>query len=542
MSLKKFVLVLTLLLLPILFSINANASEEPMHGVWVSTVYGLDFPSTATTDSNKLKADIDAIVKNSKDTGYNTIFLQVRPSADSIYPSDIFPWSKYLTGKNGVAPSDGFDPLQYWIDACHANSLEIHAWINPYRVTKNGDEELKALASNHPAKLHPEWLVKYSDGNYYFNPGIPEVQDLVYNGAAEILQNYDVDGMHMDDYFYPGPDFNDNATYQKYNNGGFSNIADWRRNNVDKLVKELHNLSTLQSVEFGVSPSGIWDNMKDNPLGSNTNGRSSYRQLFADSRGWVKKGYVDYIAPQIYWEFGHSAADFETVAYWWAHVCDGTDVKLYIGLASYNGADAKENSVWYGGKETLKQMRFIAEDTRISGEIHFRYKLINGDKALKSSIKDYYSEASSDVFEDPVIKPLPNDSEENIPQDTVTPEDNFSEDEITVYVNGKRVIFDTPPMVENERTLVPMRAVFEALGAEVKWEQNINTAIAERDGQIMKVQPGSYILRLDEERHLLDVPAKVVNNRILMPLRAISEAFGYYVGWDNNTKTVTING
>lgn len=536
MSLKKLAFILTLVLLPVLFSISANASEEPMHGVWVSTVYGLDFPSVATTDSSKLKADIDTIVKNSKDTGYNTIFLQVRPSSDSFYPSDVFPWSKYLTGKNGQAPSDGFDPLKYWVDTCHANGMKIHAWINPYRVTKGGEAELNQLASNHPAKQHPEWLVKYSDGNYYFNPGIPEVQDIVYNGAAEILENYNVDGMHMDDYFYPGPDFNDKLTYQKYNNGKFSNIADWRRNNVDNLVRTLHNLSSLYGIEFGISPSGIWDNMKDNPLGSNTNGRSSYRQLFADSRGWVKKGYIDYIAPQVYWEFGHSAADFQTVAYWWADVCDGTGVKLYIGLASYNGAEAKADSVWYGGKETIKQMDFVAADSRIAGEIHFRYKLINESEPMRKAIKNYYAQSSSGYEEVPVVKPEP----EPEPEVNEPAKPSVSSD-ITIYVNGSRVKFDTAPVIENDRILVPMRAVFEALGADVTWEQNINTAIAERNGQVMKVQPGSYILRLYDERYLLDVPPMVVDQRILMPLRAISEAFGYSVGWDNQTKTVTIN-
>ncbi len=526
MNLKKIIIFLILTLTPMLFGIGVLASEVPMRGVWVSTVYGLDFPSSATTDSRKLKTEIDTIVANCKETGYNTIFFQVRPSADSFYPSYVFPWSKYLTGQNGLAPADGFDPLAYFIEVCHENSIELHAWINPYRVTKGSDAELNSLSASHPAKLNPQWLVKYTDGNYYFNPGIPEVQDLVYGGVAEILQNYNVDGIHLDDYFYPGVDFDDAEAYQKYNNGNFSNIADWRRNNVDEMVRGLHKLAGLYGKEFGVSPSGIWDNYKDNPLGSNTNGRSSYSQLYADTRGWVKKGYVDYIAPQVYWEFGHKLADFETVTLWWADVCSDTDVKLYIGLASYNGAGAKESSVWYGGKETLKQMEFVSKDTRIDGEIHFRYKLIWEDEKIKNTIKNYYAK---DEFSDNA-------------SDYIPPKQNETQDEIKVYVNGRKIEFDTLPMVENERIMVPMRAVFEALDAVVRWDGATNTAIAEKDGDIMKVQIGSYVLKLNDERHLVDTPAKILNNRTLMPLRAISEAFKYDVKWDGVTKTVSING
>ncbi len=545
MNIKKLIAIFLIMLTPMLTCIGVCASENSMRGVWVSTVYGLDFPSAATTDSTRLKSDIDAIITNVKDAGFNTIFLQVRPGADSFYPSVIFPWSKYLTGKSGLAPSNGFDPLKYWVDACHNNSLEIHAWINPYRVTKGSDAELNALCADHPAKLHPEWLVKYKDGNYYFNPGIPDVQDLVYNGVAEILQNYDVDGLHMDDYFYPGADFNDNATYNKYNNGRFSNIADWRRNNVNELVKSLHNLSRLYGTEFGISPSGIWDNLKDNALGSNTRGRSSYSELFADSRAWVKNGYVDYIAPQVYWEFGYEIADYGIVTKWWQDVCDGTNVKLYIGLATYRASEVGSDSVWYGGKETLKQMQYNHSQSNIDGEIHFRYKLIFGTPGISDVVKNFYAQNTSTVppepnppldIEPPYVPPADGLPETNPPEIGSTPS------EITVYVNGKKILFDTPPIIENDRTLVPMRAVFEALGAVVNWDQATNTAIANRDGVEMRVQPGSYILRLGEERHLLDVPAKIVNNRTLMPLRAISEAFGYQVNWDGITRTVTING
>jgi len=535
MKLNKIIFVFTFVLLSLLTVISASAEEDKMYGVWVSTVYNLDYPNNPTTNSETLKNEIDQIVKTSKEIGFNTIFFQVRPCADSFYPSDFFPWSKFLTGTNGIAPDNGFDPLKYFIEKCHENSMDIHAWVNPYRVTKDGDAELNSLSADHPAKINPGWLVKYSDGNYYFNPGIPEVQDYVYGGVAEILQNYEVDGVHLDDYFYPGPDFNDQATYQKYNNGQFSNIADWRRNNVDNMVRSLHNLSGLYGVDFGISPIGIWDNKKSNSLGSNTNGRSSYTQLFADSRGWVKKGYVDYIAPQVYWNFGNDAADYGIVTKWWEDVCKDTDVKLYIGLATYRGEGADVNSPWYGGKETLKQMEYNSTSPVIDGEIHFRYKFVRDNSDIKTTIKTYYntgSESSSNIGnstenEQPVVPPVNQSTPKN---------------EITVYVNGKKVEFDTPPIAENGRTLVPMRAVFEALGATVEWEEESNSAVAVKGDNVMEVQVGSYVLKYNGERYLVDTPAKIVNNRTLMPLRAISEIFGYGVEWDQDTYSVYIEG
>ena len=179
------------------------------------------------------------MLNNISEMGYNAMFFQVRPSADAFYKSNVFPWSKYLTGQNGLAPADGFDPLTFLVEEAHRKGIEVHAWINPYRVTKTGDEEYSAISSSSPVKQHPEYVVKYSDGNYYFNPGIPEVRKIVVDGAVEIVKNYQIDGIHMDDYFYPGMSFDDAETYNKYGKD-FSNIGDWRRNNVDLLIQELN--------------------------------------------------------------------------------------------------------------------------------------------------------------------------------------------------------------------------------------------------------------------------------------------------------------
>ena len=183
--------------------------------------------------------------------GLNTVFLQVRPSADALYRSGLFPQSRYVSGTCGASPDGGFDVLAYWVEGAHERGLQLHAWINPYRITRNGREELDALPESSPARQHPEWVVEY-DGNYYFNPGLPAVQQLVMDGAAEIVRNYDVDGIHLDDYFYPGTDFNDAETFARYG-ANFSSIDNWRRDNVNTLIASLdETLHTLDpELSFG---------------------------------------------------------------------------------------------------------------------------------------------------------------------------------------------------------------------------------------------------------------------------------------------------
>lgn len=252
------------------------SAEDEMRGIWVSTVLNLDYPSKATTSEAALKSEADSIIAECSAMGINNIFLQVRPCSDAFYKSSVYPWSKYLTGTQGTAPEGDFDPLSYWISSAHSKGIKLHAWINPYRVTKSNDasdSEYNSLAASNPAKLHPEYIVKYSDNQYYFDPGLPEVRELLIEGALEIVKNYDVDGIHMDDYFYPGTGFNDADTYAKYGSG-FSTAEDFRRNNVDLLVKELGEKIHAQdpSCIFGISPSGIWANKTTRPEGSDTGG------------------------------------------------------------------------------------------------------------------------------------------------------------------------------------------------------------------------------------------------------------------------------
>lgn len=389
--LLALVLACVLTLVTPAFAAGTSSASEEMRGVWVSSVYNLDYPSSPTTDPDKLKAEADEILDNCVKWGLNAVFLQVRPSGDALYKSDLFPWSKYLTGSVGTAPQDGFDPLEYWVEAAHKRGLELHAWINPYRITRGKDTEWNSLPSTHPAKMNPDWVVKYSDGNYYFNPGIPEVRDLVTRGAVEIVQNYDVDGLHMDDYFYPGTDFNDAATYQKYGSS-FSNIADFRRDSVNQLVAQLdtavHNIDP--DIQFGISPSGIWANKSTDPRGSNTNGSEHYVSSYADSLYWIESGLVDYIIPQIYWEIGHKLADFATLADWWNDAVAGSDVHLYIGMGAYRCAD-NPTGVWKTTDPLFDSLAYLENKDNVGGCVFFRYGSIPAVSGMADRLTSWYS-------------------------------------------------------------------------------------------------------------------------------------------------------
>lgn len=369
------------------------SGSDTMRGVWVATVNHIDYPSVPTSNSSILKKEIDEVIRNCKEEGFNAIFLQVRPNSDAIYPSDIYPWSAYLTGTQGVAPTKSFDPLEYWVEQAHKNNMELHAWINPYRITTNGVDEWNALNANNPARLHPDWVIQYTNGNFYFNPALPEVRAMIEAGVMEIVNRYKVDGIHMDDYFYPGKDFPDQAYYAILNNGKFSNIEDWRRNNVNVLIQEIDQLihGKDPDLQWGISPSGVWENQSANSLGSNTQGGNpSYSKLYADTRLWALSGWIDYIAPQIYWNVGHEKADYATLVNWWSKTLKNSPTKLYIGLADYKAYQVPDDSVWYGGTEIARQMQMNQETEKVSGEIHFRYKSIVNNPVLSQTIKQRY--------------------------------------------------------------------------------------------------------------------------------------------------------
>jgi uncharacterized lipoprotein YddW (UPF0748 family)/N-acetylmuramoyl-L-alanine amidase len=364
---------------------TAYASTPAFRGVWVATVLNLDYPSANNLSEAALKREADAILDGSKSLGFNAVILQVRPSGDALYKSALFPWSDTLTGEQGKAPPGNFDPLAYFIEGAHSRGLELHAWLNPYRAARNA-QNTGGLSADNPARKNPSWTVAHTDGHLYYDPGVPQVLELILGGIREIAENYAVDGIHFDDYFYPGRTFNDDASYRTHG-GGFSTKEAWRRNNLDKLILESGKLARSENLRFGVAPQAIWANKSNNPLGSDTRGYETYYEQFADTRKWVSEGWVDYITPQIYWEIGRENSDYAKVLAWWADLVSDTGVDLYTGHATYLMNGNNSRPAWAGVDEIPRQYAENAKYPAVKGSIHFRYRLIAGDAAIAEAVR-----------------------------------------------------------------------------------------------------------------------------------------------------------
>jgi uncharacterized lipoprotein YddW (UPF0748 family) len=317
---------ISLLIIATMTLCAANPKRE-FRGAWMHTVYQDQYSKKSTAELKRyLIGQLDSL----QAAGINAILFQVRPSADAFYPSKLEPWSRFLT-KNGKAPSPYWDPLQFMIDESHKRGMELHAWLNPYRASTSANEK---LAPGHIYHKEPWRFVTYKgDGKLYFDPGLPENRQFIEDVVMDIVSRYDVDGIHFDDYFYPypakGEDFPDDASYKKYGNG--MNRADWRRQNVDLLIEEIHELIVMEKpwVRFGISPFGIWRNKKSDPRGSDTNGLQNYDDLYADVLLWAQKGWIDYNLPQLYWELEHKRASSLTLLEWWNN--NAFNRHMYIG-------------------------------------------------------------------------------------------------------------------------------------------------------------------------------------------------------------------
>ena len=317
--------------------------KREFRAAWIQSVNG-QFRGMPT---EKLKQNLIGQLNSLQKAGINAIIFQVRPEADALYASRLEPWSRFLTGVQGKAPEPYWDPMQFMIDECHKRGMEFHAWINPYRTKTTLKSE---LAPNHVYNIHPEWFVTYGD-QLYFDPALPESRRHICMVVSDIVSRYDVDAIHMDDYFYPypikGKDFPDDASFARFG-GGFSNKGDWRRSNVNVLIKKLHE--TIREikpwVKFGVSPFGIYRNESSDPLGSKTKGLLNYDDLYADVLLWAREGWIDYNIPQIYWHIGHPVSDYETLVKWWARNTENRP--LFIGQSVMNtvqNADPKNPSI-----------------------------------------------------------------------------------------------------------------------------------------------------------------------------------------------------
>ena len=331
-----------------------------MKGVWITTVYNQDWPSSSSKGNVEIqKSEFINILEDVMSLGIDTIVVQIRPKSDALYKSSINPWSDILTGVQGKDP--GYDPLEFILEESHKRNIKVHGWLNPYRVTTSGTN-LSVLSANNFARNNPQTVIKYNNAMFY-NPGLPEVREYIVNTVAEIVRNYNIDGIHFDDYFYPGENIDDNYAYRRYGNG--VSLGDFRRRSVDEMVKACYEVikSINGNVKFGISPRGIWKNKSSDVSGSDTSGSESYYDIYADTRTWIKNNWLNYVVPQVYWEIGNKVADYSKLIPWWANEVINTNVKLYIGQGIYKEAVARE---------LLKQIE-LNKKYNINGSILFSY-------------------------------------------------------------------------------------------------------------------------------------------------------------------------
>ncbi|MEU5725844.1 family 10 glycosylhydrolase [Micromonospora sp. NPDC047738] len=367
----------------------ARAPRE-LRGMWITTVNNIDWPSRPGLPAEKVRAEFRSWLDLAVRRNHNAVFVHVRPSGDALWPSRYAPWSQWLTGsRDGRDP--GWDPMEFMVAEAHARNLEFHAWFNPYRggqpATVGGPgPRLDQLAPAHPLRRHPDWVVTYPSAGrpgsrLYFNPGVPEARKFVEDSMLEAVQRYDVDGVHFDDFFYPypeaGQDFPDGAAFARYGRG-FADKHDWRRDNVNTLVREMsERIKAIKPwVKFGISPFGIWRNKRTDPAGSATAGLQSYDDIYADTRLWVREQWLDYVVPQLYWHIGFGKADYAKLLPWWAATVRGTRVQLYIGQADYR---VGERGAWRDPAELDRQLA-LNRRHGVNGSVHFSAKQVRADK------------------------------------------------------------------------------------------------------------------------------------------------------------------
>jgi uncharacterized lipoprotein YddW (UPF0748 family) len=329
----------------------------------------------------------------------NAVIMQIRPATDAFYPSPYEPWSEWLSGIQGKPPSPYYDPLEFMITETHKRGMEFHAWCNPYRADFSIGKA--SIAPSHITRIHPGWFLDYG-GKKYFDPGNKEAQAFVVEVIRDITERYAVDAIHFDDYFYPyrvaNAEFPDSISYQQHSNGLPKD--DWRRSNVDSVIVALSRMikQTKPWVKFGISPFGVWRNSSKDPLGSATNaGQTNYDDLYADILLWLRNGWIDYVAPQLYWEFGHKAAPYEVLIDWWSKHTYGKH--CYIGLGIYR---AGSNDAWKDSTLIPRQIELLRNTPNMQGMIFFSSKTFNKNpNGWNDSLRTNY-------FKEPALIPAMN--------------------------------------------------------------------------------------------------------------------------------------
>ncbi|MDX3630108.1 family 10 glycosylhydrolase [Streptomyces europaeiscabiei] len=374
-----------------------RADEGELRGMWLATVSNRDWPSAPGLTADQQRAELLTHLDTAVARRLNAVIFQVRPTADALWPSPHEPWSQYLTGTQGKDP--GWDPLGTAVEEAHARGLELHAWFNPYRIALHTDPS--RLVASHPARKNPGWAVPYG-GKLYYNPGVPAVRAYVRKAMLDAVRKYPVDAVHFDDYFYPypvaGQVFDDDAAYDRYG-GSFPNRAAWRRDNVDRLVRETAaEIKVVRpGTQFGISPFGVWRNAETDERGSATRaGVQTYDDLHADTRKWVRENWIDYIVPQLYWS-AHPLdqqvpANYAVLLPWWAEVARGSGTRLYVGEALYKAGDPAQPAAWQDPAELSRHLTLAKKHPELRGHVFFSAKEVKEDKigAMARVVADHY--------------------------------------------------------------------------------------------------------------------------------------------------------
>ncbi|WP_119792324.1 glycoside hydrolase family 10 protein [Flavobacterium anhuiense] len=385
---------LKLLILILLIHSQIFSQQSPkreMRAAWISTVENIDWPSKPGLSDKEMKNEMIAILDNLRSYNLNTVIFQIRPTADAYYKSTKEPASHWITGTQGVAP--GFDPLQMMIDEAGKRGMNVHVWLNPYRIQK--DTVRDVLSKNHLYFKRPDLFLTYGKTRY-FNPGLQETRNFVASVVGEIVRKYDIQAVHMDDYFYPykieGQEFPDEKAFAKEPRQ-FKDKEDWRRDNVDLIIKQIRDtiIANKPEVEFGISPFGVWRNIAKDSQGSNTRaGATNYDDLYANILKWQKENWIDYVTPQIYWHIGFDRANFEVLAKWWAEHKYGANV--YVGHGDYKISNTAKEPEWRSSDQIVKQIEMIRKMPLIDGSMHFTAStfLKKGDTLRKPLVEKEY--------------------------------------------------------------------------------------------------------------------------------------------------------
>jgi uncharacterized lipoprotein YddW (UPF0748 family) len=401
-----------------------NLPKREFRAVWIATVANIDFPSQRGLTRKQQKAEFRKLLDFHRGNGFNAVVVQVRPAADAFYAKSREPWSYWLTGTQGKPPRPFYDPLAFMIRECRKRNLEFHAWFNPYRAVF---DTTQTVAAGHITKTQPAWFLKYGNQRL-FNPGLPAVRNYVTQVILDVARNYDIDAVHFDDYFYPytlaNDTLRDDITFAQHPNG-FGNKDDWRRHNVSLLIQTLHDsLRAVKPwVKFGISPFGVWRNRSADSTGSDTQaGQTTYDNLYADVRLWLREGWVDYVVPQIYFSTRHPKVNYAKLLDWWTRNSYGRH--LYVGQGPYKIARDRD-STWFLPGQTGEQIRLNRTYPQVQGSVFFSSRsLVANPLGVTDTLRDVY-------YRSPALVPVSEDLAGNAPKPPVR---------IRVRYRGKKTV------------------------------------------------------------------------------------------------------